>query len=138
MGVFWTMELNYQDDKLIKNYLNCYFKDKEKFIELIFNPFKCNCLNNIDNNLDNIFDQKISNIKILLDYLIEENIFTNHWRLGELNDIEKISNILDIFYDYFNKIKRPGILIISNNLSFCNDGEKIQLIENYIKKFLVI
>jgi len=60
MGVFWSMELNYQDHELMQNYINNYFKDKEKFIELVFSPFKCHHIETEKINIDN--KKQIENI----------------------------------------------------------------------------
>ena len=130
------MELNYQDHEIIKNYINLYLNNKENFIELLFNPYKCNHLDINNNNINN-FEEQFENIKILLNYLIEKNFITNHWKISSLK-FNQIIKLFDLFYNYFIQIKRPGILMIVNDLSFCNNEiEKLQ-IENYIQKFLNI
>ena len=127
------MELNYQDHEIVKNYIKLYLNNKENFIELLFNSYKCNHIENIIEK--NNFEEQFNNIEILLNYLIENNYVTNHWKIGQLKFNELIK-LLDLFYNYFLTIKRPGIIMILNDLSFCNNqNEKLQ-IENYIQKFL--
>lgn len=127
------MELNYQDHELMQNYINNYFKDKEKFIELVFSPFKCHHIETEKINIDN--KKQIENIQFLFNYLIEKNILTNHWMINP-NPQDQLIKVLQLFYEYFNKIKRPGIIMINNDLSFCNNTTDLNIIENYIQLFL--
>jgi len=127
------MTLNFQDDELFKNYILSLLK-KNTSINLLINSKICNNLD-IDNfiNIDNYID----NIKILLNYLVKNNLFISKFRIKSNLDLfidNKIFQIFDLINNYFSHYNNTDkTIIFENNYKFCSNIDKLNEYINLFK-----
>lgn len=153
------MEVKQEDTEILKNYLNKHFLAKDsniqKPIHLIVRPDcnqKCEYCYLYQHGkelypLDQRKDKQglLKNLKILLNYFKEQDIFENFWELfaGDMFYDNIWFDIMDLFYDYFSYMKnkqtipvnKENAIIIPCNMSFCEDLEKIKKVKEYVHKF---
>lgn len=153
------MEIKQEDIDVLKYYLKNYFSvkdsDIEKPLHLIVRP-ECNqtceyCyLYQHGKELYPIEQRKdknglLKNLKLLLNYFKEQNIYENYWELfaGDMFYDNLWFDLMDLFYEYFaymiNKkitpINKSGEIIIPCNMSFCEDINKMEKVKRYVHKF---
>ena len=152
------MELNHEDHQVLKNYVLKYLtpnNNVQKQIHLIIKP-ECNqkceyCylykhgeeLYPLEKRKTN--QEILNNINLLLEYFKENNIYEDYWELfaGDLFYDNFWFDIMDSFYNYYKYMQEKNIspivnrpeIIIPCNMSFCQDDNKIQKVENYVNKF---
>ena len=135
------MELTVQDHEIFKNYINnCMQKNMP--IELLIDPIKCyHCSIITDDN--NKIDKNIylNNLTILLNYLIQNNLFIDTWKINSKFDIFTNNfgyRILDQLYIYFAKFVKPGRILYNSNFLSLQSQDNIDNMEIYLNKFLSI
>lgn len=162
------MQYQLDDTLLLKSYLYRHWNDKDLNgfwnggFELIIRP-ECNqkcdyCY--ITKYGDELYPKKfrknnqelLNNLNLLLEYLTDNKIYCKHWELfaGDLFYDNLWFDIIDIFYDYYNKLEffsnfRTNIreedknktfvkIIMPCNCSFFHSEEKTNKIGSYIEK----
>lgn len=134
MGAFWTMEINFEDNIIIKKYITSCLKDQNQFIELLCNSYVCNHISITQSDIS----ININNVQLLINYLLENNFIITGWRISATHNLfnkDYIFQILDILYTYFKKINKNGVIIFPNNYEFIANQNQKNIFGNYIIAF---
>ena len=78
----------------------------------------------------------LKNMRILMDYLIENKINPPRFDLfsGEIWDTQFGYDVLQIVYEALQRGFKPGIIIIPSNFSFVLNDEALKIIDDYMQK----
>ncbi len=132
------MEINYQDTSVLQCYIYSYLLNKTSKIELLIDKEKCNNIAIQENFNTNDFLLKLNNISVLLNYLKDNNIFIQTWKLRTNHNLFIDNNwfkIMDLLYDYFQYFNSSGKIIYTNDYIFCNNLELKNKVEEYLQRF---
>ena len=129
------MELNYQDHNLFNNYIFSFLQNEKTTIQLLINANRCN---DITIKEDKNICLYLNNINILLDYLIENNLYIANWNIKTNDDLffeDDWFHLLDSLYKYFSYFHQKGQISFPNSYLFCNNELKKVQVEKYISTF---
>ena len=135
MGRYYNMELNYQDHNVFNNYIFSSLQNEKTTIQLLINSNRCN---NLTINEDKNICLYLNNVNILLDYLIENNLYIANWNIKSNDDLffdDDWFNLLDSLYKYFDHFHQKGLISFPNTYLFCNNELKKVQVEKYISVF---
>lgn len=83
------------------------------------------------------FEQILKNLKLLLNYLLENNLIPFRIDLfsGEILGTKLGNSVLDILLDYIKRGFSVKNICIPTNMSFCLTNEGTKVMDNYIQQF---